>query len=92
MIPSRRDDSRFRSSLDTRRIFSEDDSETLTEMPVDVTVKNPWTRVVSFESESYVAGVDGYYVSAGWVYVVWSSLTCGFDDVECVLHMSFLSV
>lgn len=46
---------RIRSAYDIGIRFVEDNGETLVEMPVDVTVQNPWSWVVGREAEDGTA-------------------------------------
>jgi hypothetical protein len=48
----------LRTGLNSRGVFSEDNCQSLTEVPVDVTVKEPRAGVVSSETESNVSRVD----------------------------------
>ncbi len=60
LLKPRRDDSAVRSLPDTRWVLSEHHSHTRIEMPVNMTMENPRTSVISHETEDGTSSAKGY--------------------------------
>jgi len=81
-VPCRRNNGGLRAFPDTCWVFGQDDSEPLTEVPVDMAVEDPRARVIGTEAESYVPRVHSDDIAARGIDVVRNGLPSGFDDIK----------
>jgi len=82
LVEGGRDDDRPVALPLTGRIFGEDHCHSLSEMPVNMAMKDPRARIICLKSEGHVPPINPYDVAARRVDIVWNDLVRGLDNVE----------
>jgi len=64
--------------------FTHDHRQARFQMPIDVAMEDPWTRVVSEEANGRVTTVDSYSITFDGINEIPGSAVRRLDDIECV--------
>lgn len=70
----------------TLHVFSENDSQTAFQVPVDMTMYEPRSRIVSDEAERNIVSAfsDVDYIAADWILEVIFIASSDTNDIECM--------